>query len=221
MVLLQKWPFLQLFLLRRYRPGKCLLRYSRTNKRISRLKKQEVQKVETLTFFQKGLTSAFGPKMAIYPNFFFQPIYAWKMSFTILYNKKTPLQAIKTISSKTRNIDIFPNGFTHCLAPKIAIFPTFFIYARQARKMSFTIFYNKKTRFQAKTTRSSKVQILTFFQKGLTHSFGSKITIFKTFFLENIVQKNVFYDILKRKNAFLGYKTKSSKSRKLTFFLRG
>ena len=73
MVLLQKWPFLQLFLFRRYRPGKCLLRYSRTNKRISRLTKQEVQKVETLTFFQKGLTSAFGPKMAIYPNFFFRP----------------------------------------------------------------------------------------------------------------------------------------------------
>ena len=68
MVLVQKWPFLQLFLFRHYRPGKCLFRYSRTNKRICRLKKQGVQKVKT--FFQKGLTSAFGPKMAIFSTLF-------------------------------------------------------------------------------------------------------------------------------------------------------
>ena len=42
------------FFLRQYRPGKCLLRYSRTKKRNSRLKKQEVQKVEKLTFLQRG-----------------------------------------------------------------------------------------------------------------------------------------------------------------------
>ena len=176
MVLVQKWPFLQLFLFRHYRPGKCLFRYSRTNKRICRLKKQGVQKVKT--FFQKGLTSAFGQKWPFFPNFFLQPIYAWKMSFTIFQNKKTPLQAIKTKSSKTTNIDIFPNGLTNCFAPKMAIFPTFFIYAIQARKMSFTIFYNKRMRFQAKTTRSSKSRNIGIFPKGLTHGFGSKMVIF-------------------------------------------
>ena len=40
--------------LRQYRPGKCLLRYSRAKKRLSRLKKQEVQTFERLTFFQRG-----------------------------------------------------------------------------------------------------------------------------------------------------------------------
>ena len=35
MVLVQKWPFFQLFFFRQYRPGKCLLRYSRTKKRLS------------------------------------------------------------------------------------------------------------------------------------------------------------------------------------------
>ena len=39
---------------RQYRPRKFLLRYSRTNKRLSRLQKHEVQKVEKLTFFQRG-----------------------------------------------------------------------------------------------------------------------------------------------------------------------
>ena len=42
------------------------------------------------------------------------------------------------------------------------------------------------------------------------------------FFLGNIEQENVFYDILERKNAFLGYKNKKLKKlEKLTFFQRG
>ena len=53
MVLVQKWPFFEL-LFRQYRPGKCLLRYSGTIKGLSRLQKQEVQKVEKLPFFQDG-----------------------------------------------------------------------------------------------------------------------------------------------------------------------
>ena len=48
-----------------------------------------------------------------------------------------------------------------------------------------------------------------------------KITIFQLFFLGNIGQKNVFYDILERRNAFLGYKNKKFKSRKINIFARG
>ena len=36
--------------------------------------------------------------------------------------------------------------------------------------------------------------------------FGPKVAIFPTFFLGDIGQANVFYDILEGKNAFLGYK---------------
>ena len=36
-------------------------------------------------------------------------------------------KALKTTSSKSRKIDIFPKGLTHGLAPKIAIFPTIFL----------------------------------------------------------------------------------------------
>ena len=46
------------------------------------------------------------------------------------------------------------------------------------------------------------------FSNGLTHAFDPKMTIFPTFFLGNIGQENVFYDILERKNTFLGYKNK-------------
>ena len=42
---------------------------------------------------------------------------------------------------------------------------------------------------------------------------------FFQFFLGNIGHENHFYDILERKNAFLGYKKKRSKSQKINIFL--
>ena len=42
------------FFFRQYRPGKGLLQYWRTKKRLSRLQKQDLQKVKKLTFFQRG-----------------------------------------------------------------------------------------------------------------------------------------------------------------------
>ena len=47
------------------------------------------------------------------------------------------------------------------------------------------------------------------------------MAIFLTFFLRNIGQENVFYDILERKNAFLGYKNKKFKTSKNWHFCNG
>ena len=44
------------------------------------------------------------------------------------------------------------------------------------------------------------------------------MAIFPIFFLGNIGQENIFYDILERKNANLGYKTRSLKSQKIDIF---
>ena len=53
------------------------------------------------------------------------------------------------------------------------------------------------------------------FSKGVSLWFWSKIGHFSTFFgLGNIGQENVFYDILERKNAILGYKNKKFKKSK-------
>ena len=70
---------------------------------------------------------------------------------------------------------------------------------------------------------SLKSRKLYIFPKGLTHGFGPIMVIFLTlFFLGNIGRENVFYDILERKNAFLGYKTKKfKKSKKIDIFPKG
>ena len=57
---------------------------------------------------------------------------------------------------------------------------------------------------------------------GLTHGCGPKVAIFLIFFfLGNIGKENLFYYIPKRKNAFLGYKNKKFKSRKIDIFPKG
>ena len=69
-------------------------------------------------------------------------------------------------------------------------------------------FLGNKKKFK----KSEKTEI---FPKRLTNGFGPKMAIFPWFFLKyNISQENVFYDILKRKNAFLGYKNKKIKKSK-------
>ena len=81
--------------------------------------------------------------------------------------------------------------------------------------MSFTIFYNEKTPFYGIKTRSLKSRKIDIFPKGLIYAFGPKIAIFPIFyFLGKIAQENVFYDIVERKNSFLGYKNKKFKKSK-------
>ena len=67
----------------------------------------------------------FVKKMTIFPTFLFRQYRPEKRFFTILWNEKTPFQAIKTKRSKSRKIDIFLKGLTNGFGPKMAIFPTF------------------------------------------------------------------------------------------------
>ena len=50
---------------------------------------------------------------------------------------------------------------------------------------------------------------------------AQKWPFFQLFFLGNIGQENVFYDILHRKNTFVAYKKKSLKSQKIDIFAKG
>ena len=83
------------------------------------------------------------------------------------------------------------------------------------------IFQKENTPFQAIKRKSLESRKIDIFPKGLTHCFGPKMAIFPIFFLDNIVQENVFYDILDRKNAFQALKTRSLKSRKIDILRKG
>ena len=134
---------------RQDRPGKCLLRYSRTKKKPFQAIETTSSKSRKIDIFVKGLSHGFGPKMAIFPNCFFRQDRPGKCLLRYSRTKKKPFQAIETTSSKSRKIDIFPTRLNHGLGPKITIFPKVFFQAIQSRKMSFTTFYNEKAPFQA------------------------------------------------------------------------
>ena len=132
------------------------------------------------------------------------------MSFMIIQNEKTPFQAIKTRNPKTQQIDIFPKGLTHDFGRKIAIFPIFFLTNKGQENVFYDILEGKNA-FQAIKTRRPKSPKIDIFNPW----FWSKNGHFSNFFfLGNIDQENVFYDILERKNAFLGYKKKNPKKLK-------
>ena len=72
--------------------------------------------------------------------------------------------------------------------------------------------------YKNKKFKKSKMAI---FPKGLTHGLCQKMAIFQLFLLGNIGQGNVFFDILERKFAFLGYKNKKCKKSKNGHFSNG
>ena len=158
----------------------------------------------------KGVSPWFLSKNGSFSNSFFEAIMARKMSFTIFQKEKTRFQAIKTRRSKSRKIDIFPKGLTHGFGPKMAIFPTFFFQAIQARKMYFTIFQNEKTPLKGKKTRNTKSRKIDLFPNGLTHGFGPKKAIFTTFLFEAIQARKMSFTIFQNeKTPFYAVKRRS------------
>ena len=139
---------------RQYWPEKCLLSYSRVEKRLPRLKKQEVKKVEKLTFFRRGEPMVLVQKWPFFDVLFLGNIGQENVFYDILEQKDAFL------GYKNKNFKKWKNWH---------------------------------------------------FSKGVNPWFWSKNGYFSIFFLGNVAQKNVFYDIPERKDTFLSYKNKKSK----------
>ena len=94
-------------------------------------------------------------------------------------------------------------------------FVQLFILGNIGQENVFYDILERKNAFLAYKNKKSKKSKIDIFPKRLTHGFGPKWPFFQLFFsLGNIGQENVFYDILERKNTFLGYKNMKSKKSK-------
>ena len=92
----------------------------------------------------------------------------------------------------------------------MAIFPNFFFLGNIGRENVFYDILERKKAFLGYKNKKFKKSKNWHFSKGVNPWFWSKNGDFSNFsFLGNIGNPNVFYDILERKNAFLGYKKKS------------
>ena len=87
----------------------------------------------------------------------------------------------------------------------MAIFPIFFFLGKIGNENVFHDILELKTNFLGYKNRKFKRSKNWYFPKGVNPWFWSKNDHFvNLFFLADRGEENVFYDILERKNAFLG-----------------
>ena len=221
MVLVQKWTIFQLFF-QLIQARKMSITIFQSEKTPFQAIKTRTSKSRKLGIFAKGLTHEFGLKMAVFPTFIYQAIQARKMSCTIFQNEETPFYAIKTRSSKSRKIDIFPKWLTHGFGPKMSLFPTFFFKQYTPGKCLLQDSRTKKTLFYAIKTKSSKSRKICIFSNGLTHGFDLQMAVFPTFIFQAIQARKISFTIFQHeKTPLQPMKIKSSKSRKTDIFPKG
>ena len=144
------------------------------------------------------------------------------MSLTKFLNEKTAFLDYKKRSSKSWKIDIFAKGLTHGFGPKMAIFSTFFFGSIGQENVSYEILERENAFLRYKKKKFKKSKNWHFSKRVNSWLWSKNVHFFKFFFLGNIGQENVFYDILETKKAFLGYKNNKLKtSRKTDIFPKG
>ena len=151
--------------------------------------------------------------MAIFATFFFGNIGQENVLYDVLERENAFLGYKNKKFKKSKNWH-FSKGINRWFGPKMAIFPRFFLrnigqenvfYDIQIRKNAFLGYKNKKFKKSKNWNFSKRVNPWFWSKNG---------HFFYFFFFGNIGQENAFYDILERKNAFLGFKNKKLKQSK-------
>ena len=108
------------------------------------------------------------------------------------------------------------------LVPKLPFFQVFFFWGNINQENVFYDILQRKNAFLGYKKKKFKQFKNWHFSKVVNPWFWSKNSLFSNFvFLGKIDQENGFYDILERKNAFLGYKKKKFKKSKNWHFSIG
>ena len=101
----------------------------------------------------------------------------------------------------------------------MAIFPSSFLGNIGQENIFYDMLERKNAFLKCKKKKLKKSKNWNFCCKGVNPWFWSKNGYFSIVFLGNIGEENFFYDILERKNAFLGYQNSKFKIRIIAIFL--
>ena len=152
--------------------------------------------------------------MATFRTFFFLGnIGPENVFYDILEGKNDFLGHKIKKSQKSKNWH-FSQGVNPWFWSKNGHFSNFFCLGNIGQENVFYEILELKNAFLGYKNKKFKQSKNWHFSLGVNPWFWSKNGQFSNFFFGNIGQENVFYDILERKNAFLGYKTKKSKKSK-------
>ena len=223
MLLVKKIFIFPPFFLRHYRPGKGLLRYSRTKKKKAFLGHKNKKFIKSKNWhFSKAVNPWFWSKDGHFWKFFLGNIGQENVFYDILKRKNASLGKKKQQVYSGRKIHIFSQGLTHGLGPKMARFSNLFFLRNRGQENVFYDILERKNAVLGYKDKKFKKSKNWQFSNGVNSWFWSKDPHFSNFFfLGNIGYENVFYDILEQKNAVLGYKHKWFKKSKNWQFCNG
>ena len=136
--------------------------------------------------------------------------------------KKSSIQSYKNKRFKESKNSHFSQRVNPCFWSKNGHSSNFFFLSNVGQENVFYDILEGKNAFLGYKNNKFKNSKNWHFSKGVNPWFWSKNGHFSNFFfLGNIGQENVFYDILKQKNAFLDYKNKKFKTSKKWHFSKG
>ena len=151
--------------------------------------------------------------MAISPTFFLGNKGQENIFYDILV-RENDFPGFENNKFKKSKNWLFSKGFNPWFWSESGHFSNFFLLRNISHENVFNDILERKTTFYAIKRRSSKSRKTDIFPKGYHMVLVQKWPFFQVFFLGNIGQENVFFDILERKNDFLGYKNKKFKKSK-------
>ena len=137
----------------------------------------------------------------------------------ILEQKSRSLR-YKLRNSNSGKIDIFAKGLTSGIGQKWPILNLFFLGNIGQENVVYDILERKRAFLRYKNNKFKKSKNSNFLKRVNTWFWSRNVHFSNFFFLGNIGQENVFYDILEGKKAFLRYKNKKFENSKNWNFLK-
>ena len=172
--------------------------------------------------FSKGVNPWFWSKNGHFSNFFFLGNIGQENVFYDILERKNAFLSYKNKKFKKSKNWHFSKGVNPWFWSKNGHFSNFFFLGNIGQENVFYDILERKNAFLSYKNKKFKKSKNWHFSKGVNPWFWSKNGHFSNFFfLGNIGQENVFYDILERKNAFLSYKNKKFKKSKNWHFSKG
>ena len=172
--------------------------------------------------FSKGVNPWFwSTKLSSLQGFFLGNIGQENIFYDILERKKACLGYKNKKFKKSKNWQ-FSKGVNPCLWSKNGHFSNFFFLGNIGKQNVFCDILERKNAFEGNKNKNVTKSKNWQFSKGVNPCLWSENGHFSNFFFfGNIGKENVFYDILERKNAFLGYNNRKFKKSKNWPFSKG
>ena len=145
-------------------------------------------------------------KLDFFRSFLFKQIGQKNVCYDIL-ERKNPFLGNKKKFKKSKKLR-FSKAVNQWFWSKNGHFSMVFLKYNISQENVFYDILKRKNAFLGYKNKKIKKSKNWDFSKGVNPCFWSKNGLFSIFFLSNIGQENVCYDILEQKNDFLGYKHK-------------